>query len=189
VLVVLGVLLSPYLGAVAGSLIGVKDGSDRFWKSVADHRACDWRSLGHALSTAPQGSGGPIVTHPHKGAGLAYLSGLGVVATGCHCNAEGMADALSILVSPPESGRAVAERRGVEFIIHCPGARGTHGHDWYIERSGPDGLYARLARGEPPDWLTLVPAAEIGWEGFVVHRTTFTSPASAGPGESRVPAK
>ena len=185
--VVLGVLLLPYMGIVAGNLFVKKDASDRFWESVSDQRACDWRSLGRALASVPRLGGGTIVTHPQQGADLAYLTGLGVVATGCHCNAEGMADALAILTSQPESSRALAERRGVEFIVLCPGARGIHGHDWYLERSGPDGLYARLARGQPPDWLARTSPAEIGVDGFVVHRATFLPSLGAGMRKSQVP--
>ena len=185
--VVLGVLLSPYLGLVIGDLVVKKDASDLFWKSVSDQRACDWRSVGRALASVPRLGGGTIVTHPQQGADLAYLSGLGVVATGCHCNAEGMADALAILTSQPEASRALAERRGVEFIVLCPGARGIHGHDWYLERSGPDGLYARLARGQPPDWLARTSPTEIGVDGFVVHRATFLSSLGSGMRKSQVP--
>ena len=184
VLSVVGVMLSPYLGLTIGDLTVKKEATSPFWESVADHSACDWTSLGNALAGVSRLSGGTIATHPYHGDRVAYLSGLGVVATGCHCNEEGLADTLAILLSPPDSARAVAERRGVEFVLQCHAARGTHGHDWYIERSGPDGLYARLARGEPPDWLVRVPAAEIGVAGFVVYRTTFTSPGSVNPGPS-----
>lgn len=174
---VLGVMLSPHVGAIGalaiGDLIVKKDAADVFWASVSDQEACDWRSLGIALADLPKVNGSTIATYPHHGAELAYLSGLGVVATGCHCNAAGMADVLAILLSQPESARVVAERRGVEFILQCPAARGSHGHDWYIKRSEPHGLYARLARGEPPDWLTPVPASEIGVDGFLIHRTKF----------------
>ena len=172
--VVLSIILSPYLGFVVADLIAKKDTTDTLWASVSDQRACDWSSLGNVLAGMPGLRGGTIVTHPHHGAELAYLSGLGVVATGCHCNGEGLADTLAIFLSAPDAARTLAQRRDVEFIMQCPAARGIHGHDWYIARSGPDGLYARLARGRPPDWLIPVPVSEIGMEGFVIHRTIFT---------------
>ncbi len=171
---VLGVILSPYLGSIVADLTAKKGATDSFWASVSNQEACDWRSLGSVLARMPGTRGGTIVTHPHHGADLAYLSGLGVVATGCHCNGEGLTDTLAIFLSPPEMARVLAQRRRVEFIMQCPAARGIHGHDWYIARSGPDGLYARLARGRPPDWLIPVPVSEIGVEGFVIHRTAFT---------------
>ncbi len=181
---VVGVILSPFLGFVAMDFLVKNEATSPFWESVVDHRDCDWTSLGRALARVPRVRDGTIATHPFDGAKVAYLSGLGVVATGCHCNEEGLADTHAILLSPPDSARVVAERRGVEFILQCPGARGTHGHEWYMERSGPDGLYARLARGESPDWLVRVPAAEIGVDDFVVYRTTFSSPGSVNPGPS-----
>ncbi len=181
---VAAVMLSPFLGSITADLIFRQQATGAFWESVAHHGASDWASLGNALARVPRLGTGTIVTNPHHGAKVAYLSGLGGIATGCHCNEEGLADTLAILLSPPDASRTVAEKRGVEFVLLWPAARGPHGHDWFIERSGPDGLYARLAGGEPPDWLTPVPAAEIDVDGFVVYRTTFASSGSLNPGPS-----
>ncbi len=163
VLSIVGIMLSPYLGLIIGGLTVKKEVTSPFWESVADHSACDWTSLGNALAGVSRLSSGTIATHPYHGDRVAYLSGLGVVATGCHCNEEGLADTLAILLSQPDSARAVAERRGVEFVLQCPAARGTHGHEWYIDRSGPDGLYARLAHGEQTaDYLPMDGQESVG---------------------------
>ena len=175
VLAALLALSSPYLGWAAGILF-TDDREHEASKHYADGR-CDWPALGRALATLPEPlpatSMGNIVTYAPPGPELSRFSGRGVVATGCHCNAGGMRDARAILVSSPGTAREVARRRGVEFVVQCQSALGWQGHDWHLERSGPEGVYARLARGDPPDWLVRVPAFEIGVEGFVVWRTNF----------------
>ena len=175
VLATLLALSSPYLGWAAGILFG-----DDHEHEASEHYAdghCDWPALGRALATLPEplrATGmGSIVTYAPPGPELSRFSGRGVVATGCHCNARGMRDARTILVSSPGTALEVARRRGVEFVVQCPSALGELGHDWHLERSGPGGVYARLARDDPPDWLVRVPAFEIGVEGFVVWRTSF----------------
>ena len=175
------VVMSPYVGLMVGQRWG-QDSVHPFLQDLWQDGDCDWSALGRALARLPGGSSaGNIVTYANVGPELADISGLSVVATGCHCNAEGMRDARAILLSTSDVARVVAERREVEFVVQCPSVRGWQGHDWYIEWSGPDGLYARLARGDPPDWLRRVPASELGVEGFIVHRTAFAARASPAP--------
>ena len=174
------VVMSPYVGLMVGHRLG-QDSVNPFLQDLWHGGDCDWSALGRAFARLPGERPGNIVTYANAGPELADVSGLGVVATGCHCNAEGMRDARTILLSTSDVARVVAERREVEFVVQCRSVRGWQGHDWYIERSTPDGTYARLARGDPPDWLYRVPASELGVEGFIVHRTAFATRASAGP--------
>ena len=165
------VLCWPYVGWVVGNLFA-EDREPEVSEYYRDG-PCDWAALGRALATLPKRGGGNIVTYAPPGPELSRFSGLGVVATGCHCNAGGMRDARTILVSSPGTAREVARRRGVGFVVQCQSALGGQGHDWHLERSGPEGVYARLARDDPPGWLVRVPAFEIDVEGFVVWRTNF----------------
>ena len=174
------VVISPYVGLLAGHRFA-QDGLHPFWQAAWRDESCDWSALGRALARLPGVRPGNIATYAGPGPELADVSGLGVVATGCHCNAEGMRDARAILLSTSDVARVVAERREVEFVVQCPSVRGWQGHDWYVERAGPDGTYARLARGDPPDWLRRVPASELGVEGFIVHRAAFAARASPAP--------
>lgn len=176
------VIATPYVAWAVG--IGLRESGEpsreapgwRFWSD----RGCDWAGLGRALESPPGSAGGTIATYAAPGPELAAFSGRGVVATGCHCNADGMRDALAMLLSPQALAREVAERRGVELVVLCPSADGWQGHGWFIERSGPGGLYAGLARDEPPDWLVRLRESELGVEGFLVWRTAFGD-ASEGP--------
>ena len=170
-------MASPYLGGVVGVLAYESD--ETFWSMAWRDADCDWPALGRALAAVPRqggGGGGNIATYAGPGPELAHFSGRGVVATGCHCNPRGMRDARSVLLSVSEAAREVAERRGVEFLVQCPATSGWQGHDWYVERAGSEGVYGRLVRDEPPDWLvrwSTSAAGEPDVEGFVVWRTTF----------------
>ena len=173
---VLIAMASPHLGWVVGVLAYEAD--ETFWSMASRNAGCDWPALGRALAAVPmQGEGGGnIATYAGPGPELAHFSGRGVVATGCHCNPSGMRDARTLLLSASEAAREVAERRGVEFLVQCPAMVGWRGHDWYVERAGSEGVYGRLARDDPPDWLVRWSASETGQpdvEGFVVWRTTF----------------
>lgn len=182
--VALGVLVWPYIGL----LVGARFGDDSLHPSRANawrDPDCDWMAVGKALQRQKTHlPGGTVVSYAPPGPELAHFSGRGVVATGCHCNPAGMRDALAILLSESEAAKRVAVRRRVAFVVQCPSIRGWQGHDWYLARSGTRGIYARLARGEPPPWLVRVPLAGFGTEAFIVHRTTFGTVAgreTAGP--------
>ena len=173
--VALFVMVTPFLGSVVGNRFAPATVHES-WEAAAQaaqNGECEWGALGRALARLPGKHPGTIATYAPPGPELAHFSGRGVVATGSHCNAEGMRDARAILLETPASARVVAKRRGVEFIVQCPSARGWQGHGWYVERSGPDGVYARLASGNPPAWLVRVPAAELGLDEFVVWRTAY----------------
>ena len=169
------VLASPYVAWGVGIRLDTEGTPSLLERGFKD-LDCDWPALGRALARLPrQGEGGgTIATYARPGPELAWFSGPpGVLATGCHCNPDGMRDARAILLSVPDSARKVARRREVGFIVQCPSASGWQGHDWFVEQSGPDGVYARLARDDPPDWLDRVSAAEFGVHGFEVWRTDY----------------
>ena len=178
--VAVAVVLSPYVGLLIGARF-VDDAHPLVTRPWRDG-GCDWMAVGNALRAQAGGAPGTIVSYAPPGPELAHFSGLGVVATGCHCNPDGMRDARAILLSPPDAAHRLAVRRRVAFVVQCPAIQGWQGHDWYLARSGPEGVYAKLARGEPPEWLVPVPLAGPALDAFIVHRTTFD--ASTGYGEA-----
>ena len=167
-------MLSPYVGLMIGARFAPAEWA--LWPGELGDEYCDWMALGKGLEALSAPDGGTIVTYAGPGPELAHFSGRGVVATGCHCNPGGMRDALAILLSPADAAQPVARQRRVAWVVQCPARHGWQGHDWYLERSGADGVYARLARGEPPDWLVPVPPTALGVDGFIVHRTTLAAP-------------
>ena len=173
--VALTVVLSPYVGVLVGARF--HDDSHPLLASAWSDDGCDWVAVGKALASEAHGGSGTIVSYAAVGRELAHFSGRGVVATGSHFNPDGMLDALEILLSPPAAVRGLAVRRQVAYIVQCRLVQGWEGHDWYLARAGAGGVYARLARGEPPDWLVPVPLPVPGLDAFIVHRTTFDTVA------------
>ena len=170
-------LASPYIAWGVGIRLD-QEGTPSLLRLGFRDGDCDWAALGRTLaSLSRQSEVGAIASYAPPGPELAWFSRpLGALATGCHCNPEGMRDARAILLSVPDSAREVARRRKVEFIVQCPSAGGWQGHDWFVERAGLEGLYARLVRDDPPEWLCRVSPTELGVAGFDVWRTHFRGP-------------
>ncbi len=95
--------------------------------------------------------------------GPAILAGTdhAVLAAPYHRNRAGNAAAFDVLVGDEKAARrALAEKR-VDYVAVCPGAPERINY----ERAAPQGLAARLSRGEPPAFLERVPgnAADPLW--------------------------
>jgi hypothetical protein len=99
-----------------------------------------------------------IMTQPVAAAEVLYWTGHRVVDAPFHTNVEGIYgithDLVQFMTSRDDAAaRAVVARRGVAFVMLCPGDRtGTNAVD-------PDGreLYTRLLNGEVPGWLVPQP--------------------------------
>ena len=86
---------------------------------------------------------------------LAYTSDP-AIAGPYHRDADGIEDTYAIFTGTPDQARAILRRRGITYVMACTGAP-----DWpYYIAKAPNGLMARLARHELPDWL--IPAAQAG---------------------------
>jgi hypothetical protein len=73
-----------------------------------------------------------------------------------HRDADGILDTYAIFTGTPDAAHAILKRRGINYLMACAAAP-----DWnyYIARA-PDGLLARLAGQQAPDWLS--PAGHAG---------------------------
>ena len=80
-----------------------------------------------------------------------------------HRNMKAIDASLSILVSDPADGRATALQWGVDYVLVCQ-ADPSVGD---LVEYAPDGVLARLQRGEPPEWLERVASADA--EGIKTH--------------------
>lgn len=87
-----------------------------------------------------------------------------LVATGHHRAEAAMGDVIRTFTASPEQARALATRRGADYIALC-----TDMDEVQIYRhEAPEGLAARLLHGEEPDWLERV---ELGGPAeFAVYR-------------------
>lgn len=75
-----------------------------------------------------------------------------VLATSHHRNDAAMADQIKIFISTPDAARALIEARNISYIIACPKEPELHVYG----SKHPDGLWAKLSKGEQPSWLKTV---------------------------------
>ncbi len=73
-----------------------------------------------------------------------------VVATGHHRNDAAMADVIRTFVADEKTAEQILRKRDVAFVVTCIG---NYELRMYADEA-PDGLAAKLRRGQPPVWLT-----------------------------------
>lgn len=93
-----------------------------------------------------------LLTTPHS-----------VMASSHHRNQMGMRAHIDIFRLPPTQSYEIIQRRKVTHIVACSGEAEMKGY----ARRNPDGLWAQLAKGNPPVWLEPMP--DMG-EGLKVWR-------------------
>ncbi len=121
---------------------------------------CPVSSVAPALND-PRFMGGSdliIMTPPVEAAQLLYWTGHRVVDAPFHTNVEGIYgithDLIQFMTSRDDvAARAVVARRGIAFVMLCPGDR--TGAD-AVDSDGRE-LYTRLLNGEVPSWLKSQP--------------------------------
>lgn len=79
-----------------------------------------------------------------------------VIATGHHRNHRAIHDVIAAFTSSPDAAERIARTRGAQFLVLCATAPETRIYTKYA----PDGLAARLAQGQTPDWLEPVDAGD-----------------------------
>jgi hypothetical protein len=144
-LLLLSVALSPFSLAVIG--ITAKPLTDAVLKPEAISEASPCRSVLDVGSLAKFPKGrvmapvdlGPaiLVETPHE-----------VFAGPYHRNNDGNAALIKLMLAPAPEAQQILRDRQVDYVVTCSAAP-----DPNIVRLAPDGLEARLARGETPDFL------------------------------------
>ena len=74
------------------------------------------------------------------------------ITSGHHRNAAAMLDVLTAFTASPDRAQAIVRRYHADYVVGCPGLNETGLYD----QIAPNGLWARLERGERFDWLTPV---------------------------------
>lgn len=77
------------------------------------------------------------------------------ITSGHHRNAAAMRDVMLAFTGSPERMRAAAARYGAAYIVGCPASVETE----LYQNVAPDGMWARLERGERFPWLERVAIA------------------------------
>ena len=122
-----------------------------------DNTFCAVSPVASALND-PRFMGGAnliIMTQPIEAAQVLYWTGHRVVDAPFHTNVEGIYgithDLIQFMTSRDDAAaRAVVARRGIAFVMFCPGDRTG------ADAADPEGsqLYTRLLRGDVPGWLS-----------------------------------
>ena len=71
------------------------------------------------------------------------------VAGPYHRNERGILDAMLTFRGTPEHARQVIERRGIDYVLICPGLS----ESTIYSSEAPKGFYVQLAKGKVPAWL------------------------------------
>ncbi len=148
-----GALFVASPGLVAGALFAATPGSTAH-PAVGrpSHPACQGVADVRALAQLPPSTlFAPIDVTPE----IIAMTEHHAIAGGYHRNTGALHRVIAGFTDAPGSARAEILASGAAYLVACPGAIET---DIYRE-DDPDGLWARLDRGERFDWLTPVPIA------------------------------
>lgn len=123
-------------------------------QTVLESACGDVRTLAR-LNDLPRGE---IVSLFDLGPAILMHTDHAVTATGHHRAEPAMADAINIYLSEPERARLLAQSREADYLLLCPDMSEAE----VYARARPNGLAARLIRGETPGWLQPVTAFREG---------------------------
>lgn len=96
---------------------------------------------------------GTILNQVDTGPEILAGGPVSVVAGPYHRNAAGILDASMAFAGFPEGAHAIVQSRHAEFVLLCRISAETA----IVREENPDGLAARLMRGDTPGWLAPVP--------------------------------
>jgi hypothetical protein len=95
---------------------------------------------------------GYVFTHVDLGPRLITVTHHDAIAGPYHRNQQAILDVMRGFRGTPEAAHAMVRRRGVDYVLICPGLSETT----VYSSAAPKGFYAQLARGQVPAWLTPV---------------------------------
>lgn len=122
----------------------------RLERAVQSWNACLPKSEVEKLNALPAGTiAAPLDITP----AVVLMTKHRALATGHHRNIQGMRDVIALFLKPPSEGAAILARRDVDYVVFCPNAPESIRYAY----RGPEGLAARIARRDVPEWLEPVP--------------------------------
>lgn len=105
-----------------------------------------------ALRPIAQQPRGYVLTHVDLGPRLITVTHHDAVAGPYHRNQRAILDVMKGFRGTPEAAQAMIARRGIDFVLICPGLSETT----VYRAESPKGFYAQLAKGKVPAWLAPV---------------------------------
>lgn len=106
-----------------------------------------------ALKPVAQVPKGQVLTFVDLGPRLIALTHHDAVAGPYHRNGRDIIDVMRAFRGTAEAARATVERRGIDYVLICPG----YSESTVYSSQAKDGFYAQLARGKVPEWVRPVP--------------------------------
>lgn len=120
-------------------------------KAVNRANGLCWSLWGlHPVALVPRGY---VLTHVDLGPRLITVTHHDAVAGPYHRNGKDIVDVMRAFRSTPEFAHQVIERRGIDYVLICPGMSETT----IYATQAKGGFYMQLVRGKVPDWLEPVP--------------------------------
>jgi len=144
-LLLLSVIASPIGFAVVG--ISAKPLLDAIFKPevIGGPTPCGTLSSVVSLKQLPKGR---LMAPVDLGPAILVETNHEVFAGPYHRNNDGMTALIKLMLAPPATARQILSDRHVDYVVTC-----SVTPDANIIKLAPEGLEARLARGEPPDFL------------------------------------
>ncbi len=141
-------LVSGILAQQAARLMPDK-GNPRLKAVAKANGACPSLAAMRPIAMQPKGY---VLTFVDLGPRLITVTHHDAVAGPYHRNDEDIVDVALAFRGTPENARRTIERRGVDYVLICPGLS----ESTIYASQAKHGFYMRLNRGEVPDWLAPV---------------------------------
>ncbi|HET7889521.1 MAG TPA: hypothetical protein VFL62_25095 [Bradyrhizobium sp.] len=147
-LLVLSALLSPLSLAAVG--LSIKPLTDTMFKPdiIGDISSCHSLADVASLRRLPKGR---VMAPVDLGPAILAQTNHDVFAGPYHRDNDGIAALIRLMMASPAAAEQILKNRGADYVLTCPASPDTN-----IIKLAPDGLEARLARGETPDFLERV---------------------------------
>jgi hypothetical protein len=114
-------------------------------------KSCVSRADYAALAGLPETT---VLTVSNLGAPILRYTPQRTLAGPYHRNVEGDLAALNALIGTDREAHDIVRRNGVAVVASCPG----NGETTDLAQRAPDGLAARLVKGDVPAWLAPIPS-------------------------------
>lgn len=143
------ILLIP--GPIAANFAQIFSSSSRSVAKVEARRTaaqekCESIPSIQALSRLPIGN---IIAPFDLGPAILLTTKHSVLASSHHRNRRGMRDQIDIFRLPPDQARPILIRHNITYLVACPGEAELNNYS----RKSPSGLWARVEKGNAPEWL------------------------------------
>ncbi len=131
-------------------------------RAGAARQSCREGDLWAQIDRLPRGT---IVSGIDHGARIIGATRHRALGAGYHRNIRGNLGAYGFFLAEPEAARTIARYMRIDYIAFCPGDFGELG----VATRRPASMAARLDRGEPPSWATVIPLRDTAMRFYRIR--------------------